>query len=62
MVITKFEKVIIPQTLEGQKFADEYMRKEQRTFISRMEDALSITIESRYYEEVRDGNDKSRSN
>lgn len=60
MVITKFEKVIIPQTLEGQKFADEYMRKSyeeiQRTFISRMEDVLSITIESRYYEEVEDGN------
>lgn len=56
MVITKFEKVIIPQTLEGRKFADEYMRKfyeeEQRTFISRMEDLLSITIKSRYFEEV----------
>jgi hypothetical protein len=59
MVITKFEKVIIPQTLEGQKFADEYMWKfrGQRTFISRMEDMQSITLESRYYEEVENGND-----
>ena len=59
MIITKFERVIIPQTLEGQKFAYEYMRKfrEQRTFISRMEDMRSITLESRYYEEVEDGDD-----
>ena len=61
MIITKFERVMIPQTLEGQKFADEYMRKfyeeEQRIFISRMEDPLSITIESRYFEEVKDRND-----
>lgn len=59
MVITKFERVIIPQTLEGQKFADEYVRKlrEHRTFISRAEDMQSIILESRYYEEVLDGND-----
>ena len=54
MVITKFEKVIIPQTLEGQKFADEYERKirERMTFISRAENTFSIVIESQYYEEV----------
>lgn len=59
MVITKFEKMIIPQTLEGQKFADEYERKirERMSFISRCEDMWSITLESRYYEEVKDGND-----
>lgn len=60
MVITKFERVIIPQTLEGQKFADEYMRKFREgkmNFISKAENPFSIIIESQYYEEVKDGND-----
>lgn len=59
MVITKFEKVMIPQTLEGQKFADEYERKIKESnmiFISRAENMWSITLESRYNEEVEDGN------
>ena len=65
MIIKKFERVIIPQTLEGRKFADEYMRKfkeGQMNFISRAENPFSIFIESQCYEEVSDGNDKSRSN
>jgi hypothetical protein len=59
MVITKFERVMIPQTLEGQKFADAYERKirERMSFISRSEDMRSIILESRYYEEVENGND-----
>jgi ABC-type tungstate transport system permease subunit len=59
MVITKCEKVVIPKTLEGQKFADEYMRKleeKQMNFISRAENSFSIIIESQYYEEVKNGN------
>ncbi len=54
MLITKFERLMIPQTLEGQKFADEYERKirEHMIFISRAEDMRSIIIESRCYEEV----------
>lgn len=55
MIITKFERVIIPQTLEGQKIADEYERKIKESnmiFISRAEDMRSIIIESRCYEEV----------
>jgi hypothetical protein len=50
---------MIPQTLEGQKFADEYERKirERMSFISRSEDMWSIILESRYYEEVENGND-----
>lgn len=56
MLITKFERVIIPQTLEGQKFADEYERKvrEHMTLISRMEDMRSIILESKCYEEVEE--------
>lgn len=60
MIITKFEKVIIPQTLEGQKFADEYMwkfKEGRMNFISKAENPFSIIIESRYYEEVKDGDD-----
>lgn len=59
MIITKFERVMIPQSLEGQKFADEYERKirERMSFISRFEDMRSITIESRYYEEVLNGDE-----
>jgi hypothetical protein len=60
MVITKCEKVVIPKTLEGQKFADEYIRmlkEKQMNFISRAENSFSIIIESQYYEEVKNGND-----
>lgn len=59
MIITKVERVMIPQTLEGQKFADEYERKIKESnmiFISRAEDMRSIILESRYYEEVENGN------
>lgn len=30
MTITKFENTIIPQTLDGRKFANEYEKKTQR--------------------------------
>ena len=63
MTITRFEKTIIPQTLEGQKFADEYEKRltEQGAFRGRAEDSLSIVIKAQYYltftEEVDNGND-----
>ena len=63
MTITRFEKTIIPQTLEGQKFADEYEKRltEQGAFRGRAEDTLSIVIKAQYYftisGEVEDGND-----
>jgi len=63
MSITRFEKTIIPQTLEGQKFANEYEKRltEQGAFRGRAEDTQSIVIKAQYYltftEEVEDGND-----
>lgn len=63
MTITRFEKTMIPQTLEGQKFADEYEKRltEQGAFRGRAEDSLSIVIKAQYYltftEEVDNGND-----
>ena len=62
MTITRFEKTIIPQTLEGQKFANEYEERltEQGAFRGREEDTQSIVIKAQYYltftEEVKDGN------
>ena len=63
MTITRFEKTIIPQTLEGQKFAYEYEKSltEQGAFRGRVEDTQSIVIKAQYHltftEEVEDGND-----
>lgn len=63
MTIVRFEKTIIPQTLEGRKFANEYEKglklQKNSMFISRAEDTQTITIEGRYYftisDEVEDG-------
>ena len=51
MTITRFEKTIIPQTLEGQKFANKYEKRltEQGAFRGRAEDTLSIVIKAQYY-------------
>jgi len=51
MTITRFEKTIIPQTLEGQKFANEYEKRltEQGVFRGRAEDTQSIVIKAQYY-------------
>ena len=63
MTITRFERTIIPQTLEGQKFANEYEKRltEQGAFRGRAEDTQSIVIRAQYYltftGEVKDGND-----
>lgn len=63
MTITRFEKTIIPQTLEGQKFANEYEKRltEQGAFRGRAEDTQAIVIKAQYYltftGEVEDGND-----
>ena len=63
MTITRFEKIIIPQTLEGQKFANEYEKRltEQGAFRGRAEDTQAIVIKAQYYltftGEVEDGND-----
>ena len=62
MTITRFEKTIIPQTLEGQKFANDYEKRltEQGAFRGRAEDTQAIVIKAQYYltitEEVEDGN------
>lgn len=62
MTITSFEKTIIPQTLEGQKFANEYEKRltKQGAFRGRAEDTQAIVIKAQYYftitEEVRDDN------
>ena len=63
MTITRFEKTIIPQTLEGQKFAYEYEKSltEQGAFIGRAEDTQSIIITAQYHltftGEIEYGND-----
>ena len=63
MTITRFEKTIIPQTLEGQKFANEYEKRltEQGAFRGRAEDTQAIVIKAQYYltftGDVEDGND-----
>ena len=51
MTITRFEKTIIPQTLEGQKFANEYEKRltEQGAFRGRAEDTQVIVIKAQYY-------------
>ena len=51
MTITRFEKTIIPQTVEGQKFANEYEKRltEQGAFRGRAEDTQSIVIKAQYY-------------
>ena len=51
MTITKFEKTIIPQTLEGQEFAYEYEKSltKQGAFIGRAEDTQSIIIKAQYH-------------
>ena len=62
MTITRFEKTIIPQTLEGQKFANEYEKRltEEGAFRGRAEDTQAIVIKAQYYfaftGEVEDGN------
>lgn len=55
MKLTRLEKTIIPQTLEGQKFANEYEQrlKGQFAFMSRKEDTQAITIEARYVFDLR---------
>ena len=63
MTITRFEKTIIPQTLEGLKFANDYEKilTKQGVFRGREEDTQSIVIKAQYYftftGEIEDGND-----
>ena len=63
ITITRFEKTIIPQTLEGRSFADDYEKrlKEQGAFRGRAEDPQSIVIKAQYYltftGEQENGND-----
>lgn len=51
MTIIKFEKTIIPQTLEGRSFADDYEKRltEQGAFRGRAEDTQAIVIKAQYY-------------
>ena len=54
MIITKIEKIIIPQTLDGQKFADEYEKiyREMDVFSKRTEDTEAIVIKAQSYYEI----------
>lgn len=63
MTITRYEKTIIPQTLEGQKFANDYEKSltEQGAFRGRAEDTQAIIIKAQFYftvtGEKEDGNE-----
>ncbi len=63
MTITRFERIVIPQTLEGQKFADYYEKilTKQGVFRGRSEDGQSIVIKTQYCltltGEIEDEND-----
>ena len=63
MTITRFEKTIIPQTMEGQSFANDYEKRlrEQGCFRGRSEDTQSIVIKAEYHftfvSEVDNGKD-----
>lgn len=59
MNITRLETTIIPQTLEGQKFAYEYEKRvrEQGALIARMEDPISITIKAEYHLTIKEQNE-----
>ena len=58
MNITKFEKTVIPNTLEGQKFANEYREKLrfQGALRSWSEDTISIIITAEYHYNVKEDN------
>lgn len=60
MIITRFEKTIIPQTLDGRKFANEYEKRlrEQGVFRGRTEDTQSIVITAQYYLTFEEGDNK----
>ena len=51
ITVTKFEKIIIPNALDGQKFADEYIKNlvEIGAFRGREEDTASIVIKAQYH-------------
>ena len=60
MTITRFEKTIIPQTVEGWKYADDYEKvlRAQGTFRGRAEDTNAIIINAEYclvFPEVKNG-------
>ena len=56
MTITRIEKTIIPQTIPGLDFADEYEKRlrEQGAFCGRLEDTQAIVIEAKYYFELQE--------
>ena len=58
MTITRIEKTIIPQTLEGQEFANDYEKilTKQGVFMGRAEDTQAIVIEAKYYFELKEQN------
>ena len=61
MIITKYEKTVIPQTQEGIKYAYAYESRirEAGCFIGRAEDTQCIIITAQYHytiSEVEDGN------
>ena len=66
MTITRYEKTIIPQTLEGKKFANDYEKilTKQGVFRGREEDTQAIVIKTKYCYtftgEIEDGNEDKR--
>ena len=59
MNITRYEKTIIPQTMFGRDFADEYEKRlrEQYAFIGRSEDTQAIVIEAKYQFDIKEQTD-----
>ena len=56
MTITRLETSIIPNTLKGRQFADQYESwlKANGCFIRREEDTISITIYAKYPFEIKE--------
>ena len=55
MLITRMETTLIPQTLEGRKFAEEYAKrlKEQNALCGYEEDSVNISISAKYYFDLK---------
>ena len=59
MKIVRQERTLIPNTLEGRKFAKEYAKrlKEQWAFRGCAEDTINITIDAEYIFELKEEDD-----
>ena len=63
MTIYRIETTIIPQTIEGRKFADEYEERlrNQGAFYARNEDTETIDITARYQFNLKEESDSDGS-